>query len=241
MADMMPKATHGDADLVLVCPWCEVAVRECCEWKREEALATGYVTVCQACEGRVRISAILVEAAEPVPPASECGSATTWERPMIQIKHRHSDAVLFETEADTLKLAVEAAVRGGVDLSYANLSNANLCGANLYDANLSGANLGGANLRGVNLCDADLCGANLSGANLSGAVFCDADLRGAVLRDAVFCDADLGGANLCGADLSNAVLRNADIRNADIRGVNLRGANLDGAMFDNAGPLKEKE
>ena len=72
----------------------------------------------------------------------------------IQIKARFSDKVLFETEAPSIKVALELAVK-----SCANLSD-----ADLIDANLSCADLRGANLR-----DADLIDANLSCAYLSGA------------------------------------------------------------------------
>jgi len=107
----------------------------------------------------------------------------------IEIKNRFSGSVVFSTEADTLKIAVTAALiaeanlseayLSGADLSEANLSEANLSGADLSEANLSGANLSGANLRGADLSEANLSGANLRGVYLSGA-----DLRGANLRRA---------------------------------------------------------
>jgi len=96
----------------------------------------------------------------------------------FEIKHRFTGAILFSVEAKMLRLAVEAAIKSGTHLSYANLSHANLSGADLSGANLSGANLlyanlSGADLSGANLLYADLSGANLlyadlSGANLSG-------------------------------------------------------------------------
>ncbi|KGS89852.1 pentapeptide repeats family protein [Burkholderia pseudomallei MSHR7334] len=99
----------------------------------------------------------------------------------IKILNRWTLKVIFECEADSMKVAVELAYKQSVSLSDADLSGANLSGANLSDANLRGANLRGA----------DLSGANLSGANLS-----DANLRGANLRGA-----NLSGANLSGANL----------------------------------------
>uniref|UniRef100_A0A6H1ZET0 Pentapeptide repeat-containing protein n=1 Tax=viral metagenome TaxID=1070528 RepID=A0A6H1ZET0_9ZZZZ len=87
----------------------------------------------------------------------------------FEIKSRWSESVLFSIETDSLKLAVEAAVKSGANLSEANLSGANLYGANLSGANLSGADLYGANLSGANLSGADLYGADLYGADLSGA------------------------------------------------------------------------
>ena len=59
----------------------------------------------------------------------------------IQIKSRWACSVLFEVEAESVKMALQIAVKSG----------ANLYGANLYGADLSGANLSGANLYGANL------------------------------------------------------------------------------------------
>ena len=124
----------------------------------------------------------------------------------IQIKHRHTEAVIFECEQEagmTLRHALEKAVSaktnlGSADLRRANLRGANLGGANLGDAYLYGANLGdaylrGANLYGANLGDANLRCAYLRGANLGGAYLGSADLRGADLGDA-----NLGGKKLVG-------------------------------------------
>jgi hypothetical protein len=122
----------------------------------------------------------------------------------FEIKSSWNDEVLFAIETDSLKLAVEAAVKAG-----ANLSRANLSGANLLWANLSGANLRWANLSGANLSRANLSGADVSGANLSGA-----NLRWANLRGANLSRANLSGANLSGADVSGANLSGADLRGA---------------------------
>ena len=133
----------------------------------------------------------------------------------MQIKHRYTDAVLFEGDAGmTVRQVLEKATASGADLSDANLG-----GANLGGAHLSGADLSGANLRGANLGDANLSGAHLSGANLSGAHLSGADLSGA----------KLGGANLSGADLSDANLGGANLGGANLGGANLSGANLRGA------------
>jgi uncharacterized protein YjbI with pentapeptide repeats len=111
----------------------------------------------------------------------------------IQIRHRRTNAVLFEcvlpeqVAAQSHALQVGFAVTEAVKID-ANLSGANLSGANLRDANLSGANLSDANLRdanlsGANLRDANLSGAYLSGANISGAYLSGANLSGANLRE----------------------------------------------------------
>jgi uncharacterized protein YjbI with pentapeptide repeats len=149
----------------------------------------------------------------------------------IQIKHRFTDAVLFECEAPegldsglrmrhTLEKAVEVrADLSGADLSGAYLRGADLSGAYLRRADLSGADLSGAYLRG-----ADLSGAYLRGADLSCAYLRGADLSGAYLSGA-----DLSGAYLSGADLSCAYLRGAYLRGADLSGADLRRADLSGA------------
>ncbi|UXZ62569.1 pentapeptide repeat-containing protein [Burkholderia multivorans] len=147
----------------------------------------------------------------------------------IQILNRWTLKVIFECEADSMKVAVELACKQGVSLSGADLSGANLRGAYLSGANLSGANLRGANLRGADLSGADLSGADLRDANLRDANLSDANLSGANLRGA-----DLSGADLSGAYLSDAYLRGADLSGADLSGANLRGAYLSGADLRDA-------
>jgi uncharacterized protein YjbI with pentapeptide repeats len=90
----------------------------------------------------------------------------------IQIKHRYSQAVLWESEAESLR---DANLRDA-DLRGADLRDADLGGANLRDADLRDADLRGANLRDADLGDADLRGADLRGANLRGAELGDAKI-----------------------------------------------------------------
>jgi len=71
----------------------------------------------------------------------------------IEIK-RYSGAVLYSTEAASMRDALEQACRSGAYLSRANLSRANLYGANLYGADLSRANLSRADLSGADLSGA---------------------------------------------------------------------------------------
>ena len=61
----------------------------------------------------------------------------------IEIKSIFESSVIFShrCENNTTKTTVEAAVRSGADLRWANLS-----GARLEEASLEGANLEGANL-----------------------------------------------------------------------------------------------
>ena len=65
----------------------------------------------------------------------------------IEIKHRYTNKVIYSCEAETIKEAVEKAVKVGANLGGANLRGAYLRGAYLGDANLGGANLRDANLR----------------------------------------------------------------------------------------------
>ncbi len=115
----------------------------------------------------------------------------------IDILNRYTHAVLYSSAtAETIKQAAEEAVKGGANLSGADLSGAYLGGANLSGADLSGAYLGGANLSGAYLGGANLSGANLSRANLSGADLSRANLSGADLSRANLSGAYLSGANL---------------------------------------------
>ena len=147
----------------------------------------------------------------------------------VVIKHRYTDAVLFEYQpteeqqasGTAMRAALEAAASARVHLGDANLRGAYLGDANLGDANLRGANLRGANLRGAYLGDANLGDANLRGANL----------RGAYLGDANLGDANLGDANLRGAYLGDANLRGANLRGANLRGAYLGDANLGDAKL----------
>ena len=83
----------------------------------------------------------------------------------IEIKNRFNGSILFEGEFESLKVALEIAVKGDADLRDAYLSGAYLRGANLSGADLSGADLSGANQIDANLRDAYLRDANLSGAD----------------------------------------------------------------------------
>ena len=79
----------------------------------------------------------------------------------IQIIHRYTKAVLFKGDYDSIKQALEAAVKAGVDLT----------GAPLYDVNFSDADLTGAKLTGATIIDADLSGAKLYDVDLDDAKF----------------------------------------------------------------------
>ncbi len=77
----------------------------------------------------------------------------------VEIKNRWAEAVLFTAQVETVREAVEAAVKAGAYLADAYLADAYLAGAYLTGANLAGANLAGANLARANLARANLTGA----------------------------------------------------------------------------------
>jgi uncharacterized protein YjbI with pentapeptide repeats len=136
-----------------------------------------------------------------------------------QIKHRLTDAVLFECDLpeDTPAELVIRHVLEKATAARAYLVGANLAGANLARANLDGAKLDGANLDGAYLVGAYLVGANLAGATLDGA--------------------NLVGANLDGANLVGANLDGAYLARANLAGANLALANLDGALLMGERPI----
>ena len=98
----------------------------------------------------------------------------------LSILPRFNTSLLFEYESEenSLKITLQAAVKSGADLYGANLSGANLHGADLRGADLYGADLHGADLDGADLYGANLRGADLRGANLHGANLYGADLDG---------------------------------------------------------------
>ena len=126
-----------------------------------------------------------------------------------QIKHRYTDAVLFECDVPedvqasgmATRYALEKAVKDGANLSGADLTGSNLTGSNLYCSNLTGSNLTGSNLTGSILYCSNLTGSNLTGSNLAGSnLYCS---------------------NLTGSNLTGSILRGAHLRGADLRGANL--------------------
>jgi len=119
----------------------------------------------------------------------------------MQILSRCTNACLWEGEAATMRDAVIAARKAGVDLRGSvlrgsvlrgvDLTGVDLTGAVLTGSVLTGSVLTGSVLRGADLRGVDLRGVDLMGADLTGAVLTGADLRGAVLRDAVLRDAKI--------------------------------------------------
>jgi len=149
----------------------------------------------------------------------------------MKILHRHTNAVIYEDDAPTMKETVEAAVKAGSDLRGSDLHGSDLHGSDLHGSNLRGSNLCFADLHGSNLRSSDLRssdlhgsdlhGSNLYGSNLRGSNLCFADLHGSNLRSSDLHGSNLYGSNLCFADLHGSNLRSSDLRSSDLRGSNL--------------------
>ena len=130
----------------------------------------------------------------------------------IQIKNRWTAEVIFECDAESLRVAVELAVSKKVSLRASNLRGSNLSGSdlrgsnlrdsNLRDSNLSGSNLRGSNLRDSDLSDSDLSDSDLSDSDLSGSDLSGSNLRGSDLSDSNLSDSNLSDSNLSDSDLS---------------------------------------
>jgi uncharacterized protein DUF5758/pentapeptide repeat protein len=152
---------------------------------------------------------------------SRLNASAEHKRP-FKIKDRYSGRVLFETEAETLKDAVEEAVTLQVSLTCADLRNADLGGAWLAQAELSNADLSGANLFKAILWRAALTGARFCNVDLRYANFRYANLKKAVLRNSELICTCFPGSNLT----------QADFRSSNLEGANLWGANITNTSFD---------
>jgi hypothetical protein len=99
--------------------------------------------------------------------------------PILEIKSRFRDKVIYSGEAARIAELVSNAVKDQVNIFGANLEGANLRNASLVGANLRNASLVGANLRNASLVGANLRSASLVGANLRSASLVGANLEGA--------------------------------------------------------------
>ncbi len=68
------------------------------------------------------------------------------ENKLYQINSIIGQKVIYKTQAQSMKEAIEIAVKNGVDLGGANLDGTDLVGANLASAKLGGASLKNADL-----------------------------------------------------------------------------------------------
>ena len=146
---------------------------------------------------------------------SRLNASAEHKRP-FKIKDRYSGRILFETEAETLKDAVEEAVTLQVSLTCADLRKADLGGGWLAQAELSCADLSGANLFGAILHRTYLTGTRLCNADLRYANFRYANLKKAVLRNSELTCTCFLGSNLTQADFRNSNLQGADLQDANI-------------------------
>jgi len=160
---------------------------------------------------------------------SRLNASAEHKRP-FKIKDRYSGRVLFETEAETLKDAVEEAVTLQVSLTCADLRNADLGGAWLAQAELSNADFSGANL----------FKAILHGAHLIGTRFCNVNLGHANVRYANLKRAVLRNSQLIFAQFLRSNLTQADFRSSNLEGVGLQGTNRAGILFDARPKAPEK-
>ena len=87
----------------------------------------------------------------------------------IQIKNRFTGSVMFEFESEnnSMKKTLEAAIKNGSDLSNSNLRNSDLRNSNLRNSNLSNSDLS----------NSDLSSSDLSNSNLSGCLVFDENLK----------------------------------------------------------------
>ncbi len=155
----------------------------------------------------------------------------------IEIKVKDEDVVIFATtKRETMKDALEEAVRRRLiiykaDLVGQNLQGIKIPGGNLEHCFMIGSNLDGADLRGSNLKQSIFAGSSMKGALLSSvnspeAVFQGCNLEGANLSSAVLIDSDFSKSNLKNADLSFSTFSNSSFAGADLTGAILKGATL---------------
>lgn len=155
----------------------------------------------------------------------------------IEIKVKDEDVIIFATtKRETMKDALEEAVRRRLiiykaDLVGQNLQGAKVPGGNMEHCFMLGCNLDGADLRGSNLKESIFAGSSMKGALLTSvnspeAVFQGCNLEGANLSSAVLIDSDFSKSNLKNADLSFSTFSNSSFAGADLTGAILKGATL---------------
>jgi hypothetical protein len=138
----------------------------------------------------------------------------------IDILHRWTGAVLFRSQANTMKEAVAEAVTVQAPLRYAALRA----------EDLTGALLAGGDFAYADFREAKLAGADLTGASVQSATLRDADLAGALLHALGGQAADFGGCNLQNANLQGARLGQANLAYVDVQGATAIDTDLTGAI-----------
>jgi len=94
----------------------------------------------------------------------------------MKILNRHTKEIIFESNDETMKATVKAAI----------CKKISLCGSDLRYSDLSRSDLSGSNLSGSDLRYTDLSHSDLSGSDLS-----HSDLRDSNLSSALLCDCNL--------------------------------------------------
>jgi Pentapeptide repeats (9 copies)/Pentapeptide repeats (8 copies) len=117
-----------------------------------------------------------------------------------RILNRWTNACIWESDHETLREAVVAAVESGTPLDGANLDKVNLdhvklVGARFNGASFNGASFNDARFNGARFNDASFNGASFNGASFNDARFNYASFNGARFNGASFNDASFNGAS----------------------------------------------
>ena len=83
----------------------------------------------------------------------------------IKIKHVITGAVLLECNAKTLKLALRAGIKSGVNFRYSDLRNSDLRNSNFRNSDFRYSDFRYSNLHGVNFRNSDLRNSDLRNSN----------------------------------------------------------------------------
>lgn len=155
----------------------------------------------------------------------------------LELKMKDEDVILFSTtKRQTIKEAVEEAIRRRLILFKVNLIDADLAGAVIPHANLDecfainakfdGAVMTNDLLRQADLTNASMKNVKLDSANIERGVFRQANLEGADLSGSVLIDCDFTNAKLKGANLKNTYLLDSTFTGADCSGAAFDGSTM---------------
>jgi uncharacterized protein YjbI with pentapeptide repeats len=151
----------------------------------------------------------------------------------LELKMKDDDVILFSTtKRNSVKEAVEEAIRRRLILFKVNLIDADLSGAQIPRANMDecfainskfdGAIMTYDLLRQADFTNASMKNAKLDSANIERGIFRQANLEGA----------DLNGAILIDCDFTNAKLKGANLKNTYLLDTTFTGADCSSAVFD---------
>ena len=125
-----------------------------------------------------------------------------------EILSNRDNSVLFSTQADSMREAVEKALAAGVSMRYARLP---------------GENLKGLNARGADFRDANLKGAALDGANFEGAIMDEAKAMNTTSSYGNYIEASVQGVDFSNANLNYTNFSKAKTRNMVTYGATMTG------------------